>query len=172
MATTPIDLYRQGNANSPRMDNVRSKDIATYELDGEVWVNGGLGGGVSTFAVPRGGKKLTMKLSYKATQFIIEAIDFQIEAYQKRLEEIEDTDDDEASDIGNDCGFLEALRNDLLETLKEGKLPQGRGNMPSEQELTKLIRELSINDRLLLVDAINESIREEISGVKTAISSV
>ncbi len=36
MATTPIDLYRQGNANSPRMDNVRSKDIVTYELDGEV----------------------------------------------------------------------------------------------------------------------------------------
>ncbi len=56
MATTSIDLYRQGNANSPRMDNVRSKDIATYELDGEVWVNGGLGGGISTFAVPRGGK--------------------------------------------------------------------------------------------------------------------
>ena len=113
-----------------------------------------------------------MKLSYKATQFIIEAIDFQIEAYQKRLEEIEDADDDEASDIGNDCGFLEALRNDLLETLKDGKLPQGRGNILSEQELTKLIRELSINDRLLLVDAINESIRSEISGAKTAVSSV
>ena len=111
-----------------------------------------------------------MKLSYKATQFIIEAIDCQIEAYQKRLEEIDD--DDEASDIGNDCGFLEALRNDLLETLKEEKLLQGRENLPSEQELTKLIRELSINDRLLLVDAINESIREEISDVKTAISSV
>ena len=112
-----------------------------------------------------------MKLSYKATQFIIEAIDCQIEAYQKRLEEIDD-DDDEASDIGNDCGFLEALRNDFLETLKAGKLLQGRANIPSEQELTKLIRELSINDRLLLVDAINESIRQEISGVKTAISSV
>ncbi len=113
-----------------------------------------------------------MKLSYKATQFIIEAIDFQIEAYQKRLEEIEDVDEDEAADIGNDCGFLEALRNDLLESLKEGKLPQGRENMPSEGELRKVIRELSINDRLLLVDAINESIREEIGGVKAAISSV
>ena len=117
-------------------------------------------------------RKLTMKLSYKATQFIIEAIDFQIEAYQKRLEEIEDVDEDEAADIGNDCGFLEALRNDLLESLNDGKLPQGRGNVPSEGELTKVIRELSINDRLLLVDAINESIREEIGGVKMAISSV
>jgi hypothetical protein len=25
-----IDLYRSGNANSPRMDNVRPKDVATY----------------------------------------------------------------------------------------------------------------------------------------------
>lgn len=85
-----------------------------------------------------------MKLSYKATQFIIEAIDFQIEAYQKRLEEIEDADDDEASDLGNDCGFLEALRNDLLESLREEKLLQGMGVVESEQELTKLIRKLSI----------------------------
>ena len=30
-----------------------------------------------------------MKLSYKATQFIIEAIEEQIASYQKRLEEIE-----------------------------------------------------------------------------------
>lgn len=115
-----------------------------------------------------------MKLSYKATQFIIEAIDCQIEAYQKCLEEIEDEDD--ASDIGNDCGFLEALRKDFRESLKQGELPQGLGSVESEglswQELAKLIKELSINDRLFLVDAINESIREEISEVKTAISSV
>ncbi|MDY6805255.1 MAG: hypothetical protein SXA11_15810 [Cyanobacteriota bacterium] len=113
-----------------------------------------------------------MKLSYKATQFIIEAIDLQIEAYQKRLEEIGDTEEDEASDISNDCGFLEALRKDLLDTLKEGELPQGMGMAKSERELAKLMRELSINDRLFLVDAINESIREEISGVKKAIYSV
>ncbi|NEP38378.1 MAG: hypothetical protein F6K35_03530 [Okeania sp. SIO2H7] len=98
-----------------------------------------------------------MILSYKATQFIVEAIEYQIAAYQKRLEEIENIDEDEASDIGNDCGFLEALRNDLLETLEEGKLPQGMGNVESEleslswQELVKFTKELSINDRLLLV---------------------
>ncbi len=69
-------------------------------------------------------KTAVMKLSYKATQFIVEAIESQIATYQKRLEEIENIDEDEASDIGNDCGFLEALRNDLLENLQSGKLPE------------------------------------------------
>ena len=37
---TPIALYRQGNANSPRIDNVRSnKDAATYEENGRIWVD-------------------------------------------------------------------------------------------------------------------------------------
>ena len=47
-----------------------------------------------------------MKLSYKTTQFIVEAIENQIAAYQKRLEEIDNIDEDEASYIGNDCVFL------------------------------------------------------------------
>ncbi|MDY7006577.1 MAG: hypothetical protein SWX82_22325 [Cyanobacteriota bacterium] len=55
-----------------------------------------------------------MKLSYKATQFIVEAIEAQITAYKKRLEEIDN--EDEVSNIGNNCVFLEALSNDLLET--------------------------------------------------------
>ena len=39
MAKTPVDLYRKGNASSPRMDNVRiNKDIATYVHNDEVWV--------------------------------------------------------------------------------------------------------------------------------------
>ncbi|WP_205127284.1 MULTISPECIES: hypothetical protein [Okeania] len=38
------------------MDNVRSKDIATYVIDKEIWVNSSFEGGISTFAVPRGGK--------------------------------------------------------------------------------------------------------------------
>ncbi len=54
MAKTPIELYRSGNANSSRMDNVRPKDVATYTDDnGQVWVNATLGGGISTFATPR-----------------------------------------------------------------------------------------------------------------------
>ncbi|NEQ40888.1 MAG: hypothetical protein F6K40_33590 [Okeania sp. SIO3I5] len=90
------------------------------------------------------------------------------------MEEIENIDEDEASDVGNDCVFLEALRNDLLESLQSGKLPQGKGNLDSElgglpwQELVELIRGFSISDRLFFVDAINKSIREEISSAKVA----
>ena len=47
MAETPIDLYRSGNANSPRMDNVRSQDVATYEDNGQAWVMVTLTGGIS-----------------------------------------------------------------------------------------------------------------------------
>ncbi|XZN93159.1 MAG: hypothetical protein ACM65M_10185 [Microcoleus sp.] len=57
MAKTPLNLYRQGNANSARMDNVRpNKDVATYEENGQVWVEATLGGGISTFATQRSGK--------------------------------------------------------------------------------------------------------------------
>ncbi|MGL4879726.1 MAG: hypothetical protein ACRC8K_01495 [Waterburya sp.] len=39
MVKTPVNLYRRGNANSPRMDNIRlNKDIAIYERDGITWV--------------------------------------------------------------------------------------------------------------------------------------
>ncbi|WP_293132811.1 hypothetical protein [Okeania sp. SIO3I5] len=40
------------------------------------------------------------------------------------MDEIDNINEDEASDIGNDCVFLEALRNDLLETVQSGKLPE------------------------------------------------
>ncbi|MBD2193978.1 MULTISPECIES: hypothetical protein [Calothrix] len=56
MPKTPISLYRQGNANSPRMDNVRlNKDIATFEENGTIFVmttlpDGTSPGGISTFA--------------------------------------------------------------------------------------------------------------------------
>ncbi len=61
MAKTPVDLYRRGNANSPRMDNIRlGKDIATYERDGKTWVKetlrGLIPGGISTFSIQGKGK--------------------------------------------------------------------------------------------------------------------
>ncbi|MFN7524748.1 MAG: hypothetical protein ACK5RD_16720, partial [Aphanizomenon sp.] len=62
MDNTPITLYRQGNANSPRMDNVRpDKDIACYDKEGRVWVmttlaDGESTGGISTSANPGYGK--------------------------------------------------------------------------------------------------------------------
>lgn len=55
MAKTPVDLYRRGSANSPKMDNVRpDKDVAVYENNDELWVMETVGeessGGISTFS--------------------------------------------------------------------------------------------------------------------------
>jgi hypothetical protein len=55
MSKTSVDLYRMGNAVSPRMDNVRSHDIECYEKDGEIWVVE-KSGGISTFATQGAGK--------------------------------------------------------------------------------------------------------------------
>lgn len=55
MAKTAIDLYRKGNASSPRMDNVRAQDVDTYEKDGQTWVKAD-SGEISTLAILRPGK--------------------------------------------------------------------------------------------------------------------
>lgn len=55
MRKTTVDLYRMGNATSSRMDNVRAKDVETYEENGEIWVVAG-SGGISTFATQGSGK--------------------------------------------------------------------------------------------------------------------
>ena len=110
-----------------------------------------------------------MNLSYKATQFIIEAIEYQIQAYQERLNQ-ENLDEDEASDIINDSGFLEALCRDLKKNLNEGKTPDVQKSSDSSsleikdrssEELVRQVLQLSMNERLLLVDAITQSIRQE-----------
>ncbi|MEB3219435.1 MAG: hypothetical protein VKN72_24810 [Nostocales cyanobacterium 94392] len=71
MAKTPVDLYRRGSANSPKMDNVRpDKDVAVYEDNNEIWVMETLrqqsSGGISTFAKLGKGKKLVeVKCTYR-----------------------------------------------------------------------------------------------------------
>jgi hypothetical protein len=55
MRTTSVDLYRMGNATSPRMDKVRDQDVESYEKNGEIWVVEG-SGGISTFAAQGLGK--------------------------------------------------------------------------------------------------------------------
>jgi hypothetical protein len=62
-----------------------------------------------------------MNLSPKAIRFIIEALDYRIEAYQERLK-VDALDEDEASDITNDALFLESLRQDLAKTLNVSTL--------------------------------------------------
>lgn len=102
-----------------------------------------------------------MNLSYKAKQFIIEAIEYQINSYQERLNE-EDLDEDEASDIINDSGFLEALCTDLKKNLSEGATPDVvKPSDRSSEELRSQVLKLSMNERLSLVDAITDSIRQE-----------
>jgi hypothetical protein len=127
-----------------------------------------------------------MNLSFKDIQFIIEAIDNLIEKYQERLKSIEDVDEDEdeASDLGNDCMFLTALKGDLAKSLEQSVSPQsleysGSSRQETKEqsfanseglslpELMKPVLQLPINDRLVLVDAITESIRQELSVSKS-----
>ena len=62
-----------------------------------------------------------MNLSPKAIRFIIEALDYRLEAYQERLK-VDALDEDEASDITNDALFLESLRQVLAKTLNVSTL--------------------------------------------------
>lgn len=110
-----------------------------------------------------------MNLSFKDIQFIVEAIDNLIEVYQERISKIEDIDEDEVADLGNDSMFLQALRQDLTKSVEPSRLPPTIDNsLPpvtgfSLPELMKSVLHLPINDRLVLVDAITESIRQELS---------
>ncbi|MBW4621241.1 MAG: hypothetical protein KME17_18015 [Cyanosarcina radialis HA8281-LM2] len=55
MRETPVDLYRMGNAGSPRLENVRAKDIEIYIEGDESWVAAN-SGGISTFSSRGSGK--------------------------------------------------------------------------------------------------------------------
>ncbi|MEB3219436.1 MAG: hypothetical protein VKN72_24815 [Nostocales cyanobacterium 94392] len=113
-----------------------------------------------------------MNLSFKDTKFIVEALKELINRYNERLEEIEDNDefDDEASELSNDTLFLESLLTDLENNLNKNKtysLSVSSNNYYQKQGtksldiLFNLVVQLSINERLLFVEAISESIRND-----------
>lgn len=108
-----------------------------------------------------------MKLSFKDMQFIIETIDNLLKIYKERLDN-ENIDEDEISDIGNDCMFLETLRVDIANNLKQitsynqDSLQPDVSNL-SAQDLMQPVLQLPISQRMILVDAITESIRQESS---------
>lgn len=121
-----------------------------------------------------------MNLSFKDFRFIIEAIEHQINAYQKRLQVIEDVDEDEAADLGNDIKFLELLLAEMKKSLEHNTSvkplssddvfsPAGNDNSSeyakelSFQELMKLTLNLSLSERLFLVEAITSSVRQEVT---------
>ncbi|WP_293125305.1 hypothetical protein [Microcoleus sp. bin38.metabat.b11b12b14.051] len=123
-----------------------------------------------------------MNLSFKDLRFIIEAIEHQINAYQERLQVIEDVDEDEdeAADLGNDIKFLELLCRDITKTLDQNSsvrhlsshdnLSLDANDTSSEnskdlsfQALVKLSLKLSVSERLFLIDAITASVRQELT---------
>ncbi|MEH2299980.1 MAG: hypothetical protein V7K88_13385 [Nostoc sp.] len=57
-----------------------------------------------------------MNFSPKAIRFMVEALEYRIEAYQKQLE-IENLNADEISDVTNDMMFLESLSQELKKEL-------------------------------------------------------
>ncbi|MBD2384766.1 hypothetical protein [Cylindrospermum sp. FACHB-282] len=86
-----------------------------------------------------------MNLSFKDIQFIVEAIELLIEKYQERLKEIEDIDEDEASDIGNDTMFLESLHRKLGDNLKKSISPEQISSLEEHnKELAKILEEDTI----------------------------
>ena len=121
-----------------------------------------------------------MNLSFKDLRFIIEAIEHQINAYQERLQVIEEVDEDEAADLGNDIKFLELLHADMTTSLEQKSslkplnsdevFSLARNDKSSEnskdlyfQELVKLTLNLSLSERLFLVEAITSSVRQEVT---------
>lgn len=53
----------------------------------------------------------SINFSSKAIKFVLEAIEFRVQKYQEQLSKL--IDEDEISDIGNDCYFLEAIAEDM-----------------------------------------------------------
>lgn len=113
-----------------------------------------------------------MNLSFKDTKFIIEALNLLINTYNQRLEEIEDNIeyDDEASELSNDTLFLESLCTELethLENSKTYSVSKLSDNYHQKSEVKTLdsllnsVNQLSISERLLLVEGISQSIRDD-----------
>jgi hypothetical protein len=107
-----------------------------------------------------------MQLSYKDIKFTIEAIDNLLNTYDARLD-LENIDEDEASDLGNDRMFLESLRGNLTKNL-ESNLVGSQPNLSSilqqlsSQELIKTVLSLPIERQLALTNAITQSIGQEL----------
>jgi hypothetical protein len=72
-----------------------------------------------------------MDLSPKALRFIIEALDYRIQAYQGQLES-NTLDEDMASDIGNDSMYLETLHQELTKALQNSSQPLERSGNSSK----------------------------------------
>ncbi|NJL52159.1 MAG: hypothetical protein HC930_07940 [Hydrococcus sp. SU_1_0] len=111
-----------------------------------------------------------MKFSFKDLKFILEALEHLLIKYDHRLKEIEDIEEyeDEASDLDNDYLFVESLKTEIEKSISQHELAEYdvSSQTPVTQNLESIIEstsQLSINERLLLVEAITQSIRKESS---------
>ena len=109
-----------------------------------------------------------MNLSFKDLKFILESIDRLLNQYNTRLEKIEDSEEheDEVSDLANDCMFLESLKSEIELNMNPGNTVDSSVSSQTKsketlESLTESTLQLSINERLLLVEAITQSIRKE-----------
>ncbi|MGL5796327.1 MAG: hypothetical protein ACRC06_18370 [Waterburya sp.] len=109
-----------------------------------------------------------MNLSFKDLKFILEALDNLLSQYNSRLEKIEDLEEyeDEVSDLSNDYMFLESLKSEIEKSIDGDKkinlsVSSKTESQKTLESLTELTLQLSINERLLLVEAITQSIRKE-----------
>lgn len=102
-----------------------------------------------------------MNLSFKDTQFIIEGLKVLSQTYNERIQELEHKEDseDELADLGNDRMFLESLCHELEKNVNNQSLARLR--IHEKDQLLQAILRLSIPEKLLLVEAITESIRKE-----------
>jgi hypothetical protein len=84
-----------------------------------------------------------VELSPKAIRFIIEALDYRINAYRERLK-LENLDEDEISDITNDFMFLEALREEMAKTLGQKNYRDRKINFPRQPEKSVVPLDLNL----------------------------
>ena len=109
-----------------------------------------------------------MELSFKDIQFTIEAIDLLTGTYESHLDR-QSIDEDEAADLGNGRMFLQSLRHKLSTNVASNLVDKPSLTLRSQtipaQTLINLAVELPIDRRLALIDAITESIRQELRSV-------
>lgn len=111
-------------------------------------------------------------LSFKDIQFIIEALEALLKNYSDRIQQLEALEnyEDEISDLSNDSLFLQELITDL-----QNQKTQELALLVSEfdlkkmplQTLIKQVKTLSIEEKLILVESLTSSIREEYNLMRT-----
>ena len=111
-------------------------------------------------------------LSFKDIQFIIEALESLLKNYSDRIQQIEALEnyEDEISDLSNDSLFLQELITDLQNQQTQELallVPEFDFKKMPLQTLIKQGKNLSIEEKLILLESLTSSIREEYNLMRT-----